>query len=66
MLLLVSLVGVIVVVVLSESHSWSSQATAWALTAALGTPTAVDILLMRLRRRLARRNGNDRTVYPAK
>jgi predicted ferric reductase len=66
MLLLVSLVGVIVVVVLSGSHSWSSQATVWALTAALGIPTAIDILLMRLRRRLARRNESDRTVHPAK
>jgi hypothetical protein len=53
-------------IVLSESHSWSSSATTWGLTAIFGAPTAIDIALLRWRKRSSRRRGGGGSMHPAK
>lgn len=54
-----------VFVVLSESHSWSSSATTWGLTAIFGAPTAIDMALLRWRKRSGRHGGGG-SMHPAK
>jgi hypothetical protein len=60
------MVGATMVVLFSEWHSWSSSATTWALAAVFAAPTVVDIAVVRIRKRSARRRGNDRAAHPAK
>jgi hypothetical protein len=63
--LFLTLAGVAMVILLSERNTWSSSATTWALTAVLAAPTVVDIAVVRMRKRAARRRGA-RAAHPAK
>jgi hypothetical protein len=58
--LLVTLALAATVVWLSDVHSWSSEATAWAITAALGGSTAIDLAVSRWWERSSWRHRGDR------
>jgi hypothetical protein len=63
----VTLALAVVLIVLSELHSWSSPATTWGLTAIFGTPLAIDFVLLRLRQRSGgRHDGSGRAARPTK
>lgn len=50
-----TLVVAVVVILLSDSHSWSSATTTWALTAVFGGSTVIDFALSRWWERVSRR-----------
>src|SRR5262249_36608540 len=58
--LLMTLALAATVVWLSDVHSWSSEATAWALTAVLGGSTAIDLAVSRWWERSSWRQRRDR------
>lgn len=58
--LLVTLALAATVVWFSDLHSWSSEATAWAITAVLGGSTAIDLAVSRWWERSSWRHRRDR------
>lgn len=64
--LLITLVFVAALMIVSETHSWSSSATTWALTAVLGAPLAIEFALIRWRKRSGRRHRRRGAVHPTK
>lgn len=55
------------VILFAEAHSWSSEATTWAIAGILGGSTAVDLAVSRWWERSSRRHGKARgPAHPVK
>lgn len=64
---LVTLIAAGTVILLSDLHSWSSEATTWVLAAVFGGSTVVDLTLSRWWERASRhRRERRRTAHLAK
>jgi len=63
---LITLALAAALMVVSETHAWSSSATTWALTAVLAAPLAFEFALIRWRKRFGLRRRHRGAAHPTK